>query len=165
MGIRYQPTKASAATWLSVIAYFPCRIVAGDRLGVLKLIKLCLVPFVGGVCGQFRLCNFVECDAPRNPASQVLKNSSAQRTSKVDDQAKLRAYAPSPLADCGSAPMEELEARPARGAVQPGSPASGTGVARHLSSVADACRAGGAVAWQVRRFLANAFANGLCNTG
>jgi hypothetical protein len=38
------------------------RIVAGDALRALKLVKSYSVPLVSRVCDQFCLCKFVECD-------------------------------------------------------------------------------------------------------
>ena len=44
--------------------FLEARVVAGDTLRALKLVKSYSVPFVGRVCDQFCLCKFVECDQP-----------------------------------------------------------------------------------------------------
>ncbi len=52
---RVKPTQA-------LLFFLEARIVAGDTLGVLKLVKLYPVPFISRVCDQFCACKFVECD-------------------------------------------------------------------------------------------------------
>src|SRR6266478_5038991 len=44
--------------------FLEARIVGGDTLRALKLVKLYPVSLVSRVCDQFCLCKFVECDQP-----------------------------------------------------------------------------------------------------
>ena len=47
-----------------LLFFVEARIVGGETLRALKLIKLYPVSLVSRVCDQFCLCKFVECDQP-----------------------------------------------------------------------------------------------------